>query len=428
MTLLGGSRNVPAPPPVRYRGPRRWAAAGAVAGLVAVVAVVSALVPDDPWHDFFGLRVYHGAAQWWVDGRPLYDFLYGRSPYGFTYPPFAAILVAPMAALPVAVVAALHAGLNLAVLGGLAWWLVGPVARRHGRPVGWTVAAALPVFFLLEPVRDTLGYGQVNLLLAALVLADVAALRRGSRWAGVGTGLAAAIKLTPALFVVYLLVTRRWRAAAVATGTAAAATLLAAVVAPGTSWQFFTDTLWHTERVGRITKPANQSLLGALARLTEQEDPSRLVWAVLVVAVLAVALTRAVRAARAGDELVGVTITGLAACLVSPITWTHHLVWMVPALVVLVDVAAGRPTVPAGRWQARVRGRAAGLAVVLVLVLGSSAVWYTTPADGAVHLVASNAYLLLALVLVAVLPARVTAARAAGRSPGPVRPGGSSPR
>ncbi|SDC41373.1 alpha-1,2-mannosyltransferase [Geodermatophilus telluris] len=405
--------------------------AGVVLALVALAAVVSVVAPNDPWHDFFDLRVYRGAVASWLEGRPLYDYTYGRSPYGFTYPPFAALLVAPMAVLPYAAVATGHTLLNLAVLAGLAWWLVTPLARRHGRPLPFAWLAALPVLFVLEPVRETIGFGQVNLLLAALVLADVAALRRGSRWAGVGTGLAAAVKLTPGLFVVYLLLTGRRRAAGVAAATAAAATLLAFAVAPATSWRFWTQTLWQTERVGRLDKTSNQSLLGGLARLTDPADPPRAVWAVLAAVVLVAVVARAVRAARAGDELAGVALTGLAACLVSPISWSHHFVWLVPALVVLVDVAAGSPTAP-GRWQARSRVAAGALAAVAAGVLASSAIWFAEADPGSHHdlgvagLLVEDLWLLLTLVVVVALPVR--AGRAAARTTAPSPPAGSSPR
>ncbi len=408
---------------------------GVLAALVAGVAWVCTVVPNDPWHDFFDLRVYRGAAESWLDGQPLYDFTYGRSPYGFTYPTFAALLVLPMGLLPYPVVATGHVLLNLVVLAGLTRWLVVPLARRHGWPLPWAWLWALPLVFLVEPVRETIGFGQVNLFLLALVLADVVALRRGSRFAGVGIGLAAAVKLTPGLFVVWLLLTRRWRAAGVAAGTAAGATLLAAAVAPATSWRFWTETLWQTERVGALDKTSNQSLLGALARLADPGDPPRLVWAVLAAAALAFVLTRAVRVTRAGDDLAGVALTGLAACLVSPVTWSHHLVWLVPALVVLVDVAAGTPPVPGTSRRAGSRVAAGSLAAVTALVLASSSIWFAEARSGSHHdlgvvgIVVEDLYLLVTLVVVAVLPARrVRDGRAAARTTVPSRPGGWSPR
>ncbi|WP_158544905.1 glycosyltransferase 87 family protein [Blastococcus sp. TF02-9] len=388
--------------------------AGVLLGLVGLVTGICLALPakSDPWHDFFDLRVYHGAVQWWLDGRPLYEFRYNATPYGLTYPPFAGLLLVPSTLLSFPAMVVVHTVASATVLVLLVRWLITPLARRHGWALPFAWLAALPLAFLLEPVRETLGFGQVNLLLAGLVLADVVALRRGWRWAGAGTGLAAAVKLTPAVFVLYLLVTRRLRAAGTAVAVAGAATLVTFAVTPGTSWQFWTETLWQTERVGQVDKVANQSLLGGLARLADPDEPSRALWAVLAVVVLAVALTRAARAVRAGDELAGIALTGLAACLVSPISWTHHFVWLLPACVVLLDLAAGRPRAGEVRRAARARwSAAAGLAAV-VLIWSSSVVWafdLRSPHhwdDGWAGMVPQNAYLLVTLALVLLLPAR----------------------
>jgi alpha-1,2-mannosyltransferase len=412
--------------------------AGVLLGLVGLVTAACLVVPveADPWHDFFDLRVYHGAVEWWLGGRPLYEFRYDGTTYGLTYPPFAGVALLPAALLPFPAMVVIHTVLSATVLVLLVRWLITPLARRHGWPLPFAWLAALPPAFLLEPVRETLGFGQVNVLLAGLVLADVVALRRGWRWAGAGIGLAAAVKLTPAVFVLHLLVTRRLRAAGTAVGVACAATVGTFVVTPGTSWQFWTETLWQTERVGQVDIVANQALLGGLARLADPHEPSRALWAVLAVVVLAVALTRAARAVRSGDELAGIALIGLAACLVSPISWTHHFVWLIPACVVLLDLAAGRPRAGVVRRPAWVRwSTAAGLATV-VLVFASSVVW--VPDGRAGHhwdggwagMVAQNAYLLVTLALVFRLPARapVTDGRGAGRTPARSRPGGSSPR
>jgi alpha-1,2-mannosyltransferase len=266
------------------------------------------------------------------------------------------------------------------------------------------------------------------MVLAALVLADVRALQRGSAWAGVGIGLATAVKLTPGLFVVYLLLSGRIRAAATATGTFAAVTLLAWVVDPTASTRYWTDLLWQVARVGRVDRTENQSLFGALSRLAEPAAPDRRLWFLLVCVVLAVGVTRAVRAARRGDELVGITLTGLIACLISPISWNHHLYWVVPAVVVLVDVAAG-----SGRpWLRRASGAAAA---VVVAVFAGSLIWFFAQPQGAhgsggvTGALGENGYVLLLLAMVALLPIRAGAAAPfAARSPAPVPPAGSSPR
>ena len=431
-----------------WRLPVELALVGAVA--VACWSLVQHL-HHQPSHDWFDLGVYRGAVRWWLDGRPLYSFVRPHSVYGFTYPPFAAVVMVPLAGLGLPAAIVLTTTVCVALVAAATWWLVAPIARRIGWSPWFATGLALPVVLIMDPVRETLGLGQVNVFVAALVVADVAALRRGWRWAGVGIGLAAAVKLTPAIFVLYLLLTRRRRAAGVAVCTTAAASLAAAAVSPRTSAQFWLHTLWDTSRVGDPAKASNQSLDGVLARLTEPGAPDRVVWAVLVLAVLVVGLTRAARAARQGDEWVGVTLTGVVGCLVSPISWSHHLVWLVPAVAVLVDVAtgarlAGAPVSPARR---RAVGALAGAsAAVLTAALCTGLFWYASPPRGEPHphdpvgLLTENSYVLALLVVLVLLPARspggtgpavpgapaVTGARGAARSRVPPRPGGSSPR
>lgn len=405
-------------------GPPRQRAAGSQAPRrLAVVAVVVAVVlygllAHAQRHNFFDLKIYWASIRWWLDGQPLYEYVQPNTGgFGFTYPPFAALCLLPFAVVPLGVAQALIFVLTAAAIVLTTWWLVAPVAERHGWPRWYALALAVPLVCALEPVRETVGFGQVNMLLVVLLLADVRALARGSRWAGVGTGLAAAVKITPALFIVYLLVTRRWRAAGVATGTAAGATLVAAVLSPSTSWQFWTHTLWDTSRVGRLDYASNQSLLGLLARLADPAPPSRLLWLVLVLPLAAVGLWRAAQAYRLGDDLAGVTLTGLTTVLLSPISWTHHLYWVVPALVVLVDVAARS----AGHRRA-VPLAAAG---VVYACLALSMIWPFNHSpgehwsDGVPGVVLENAYVLVCLALVAWLPARSAAGLPGCATPGP---------
>jgi alpha-1,2-mannosyltransferase len=411
------------------------------AGRLAVVAVVWAaascvsflLVQRPPLHGFFDLRVYRGAVLWWLHGGDLYAFELPHSTYGFTYPPFAAIGMLPLAWIGPVAASVLVTAANVALVVALTWWLVAPVADKHGWSRWFTVALVVPAVLALEPIRETLGFGQINVLIFALVMADVVALRRGWAWAGVGIGVATALKLTPGLFVVFLWLVGRRRPAVVAAGTFLAATLIPFAVSGATSTQFWTSALWDTSRVGQVERINNQSLLGVLARLTYPGEPSRGAWLVLVVAVLAVGMWRAVRSYRAGDDVTAVTLVGLTACLVSPISWTHHMYWIVPALVVLLDVAAGAPLHDgAPRWlRERARGVAAGAGVICLVVAGSflfSLVWVFGQGlhRGAIGTLVQNSYAPLVLALVVFLPVR--AARVAARTTAPPRPGGSSPR
>lgn len=352
--------------------------------LAAAVGVFTATVPL--LRDWFDLRVYYGTVDAWVHhGGRIYDYRVPGTTYGFTYPPFAALGMLPMALVGLRTAIAFGLLLNLAALAVVLVLLVGPELRRHGWFGLALTACLLPLF---EPLRDTFSFGQVNLVLLALVLGDARLLSRGrGRWAGVGIGLAAAIKLTPALFIVLLLLGRRRRAAGVATGVAAAATGLAAWAAPDASRFYWTDALWDTGRVGRLAYVSNQSVQGVLARLAAPGEPSRALWATAVLLVLCVWAWRAWRALAAGDWAGAFALTGLAACLVSPITWVHHLVWLLPSFAVLL------------------RHRRLRIAAALYGVLCSSVVWlWFDDASGLDGFLGSNTYTWITLGLLLWLP------------------------
>ncbi|MEU1291234.1 glycosyltransferase 87 family protein [Streptomyces sp. NPDC005840] len=349
--------------------------------LAAAVAVFTATVPL--LRDWFDLRVYHGAVESWAHhGGRLYDYRVPGTGYGFTYPPFAAVCMLPMALVGLRTAIVLALLLNLAALALVVHLLTDGAWRRYG----WygVVLGACPLA-LFEPLRDTFSFGQVNILLLALVLVDARLLRSGhSRWAGAGIGLAAAVKLTPAVFIALLLLTGRRRAAAVATGVTAGATGLAFLVAPDASRFYWTRALWDTDRVGRLDYVSNQSLQGILARLGIED---RAVWAAAVLLVLAVWAVRVRRAAAAHDTAAAFALTGLVACLVSPITWVHHLVWLLPSFAVLYR--AGRP-------------RAAG---ALYAVLCTSVVWlWFDDASGIGGFLGANTYTWITLGLLLWLP------------------------
>jgi alpha-1,2-mannosyltransferase len=342
-------------------------------------------------HGYFDLKVYYGAVNYWVhDGGQIYDYLKPNSKYGFTYPPFAALAMLPMAFVswPVAIVLSVAAA---AVTSGLVlWWLLDPIARREGwtRWFAFAVAACLVAAF--EPMRETVSFGQVNTLLLFLVAADLLWLvGRGHRAAGVGIGLATAVKLTPGIFILYLLVTRRWWAALTASATAAGATLFAAAVAPDASRQFWTEALWNTDRVGSLAFISNQSLQGVVARL-DPVHPNTALWLALVVAALAVWVWRV----RHADVRTGLALTGVVGCLVSPVTWIHHLVWLLPALILLADRALA----------ARDR-RLIGFAIFAYGMLISRFVWiWERGSPGVSGFVGSNMYVWLSIGLLVFLP------------------------
>jgi len=324
------------------------------ATLVAVVTSY-AMLSRPPQARLTDLSVYLGAVTGLRDGASLYDFIRGDAP--FTYPPFAGLLFLPLTVPPVVVVQVAWTFGTLAAVVALA-----RMATRTDVPL---------VTFLLvlsAPVVSDLRFGQVSLFLAAMVLAD--AVRPGPAQ-GVLIGIAAAVKLTPLIFIPMLWCGGRKRAAVTAAATFVTCCAAAAVVLPADSWRFWTTEVRDVDRIGAIASVGNQSLHGAFLR---QANPSPVRdIAVLLIGglIVALALRRSARLARTGDWFPATVVVGAASIVFSPVSWTHHQVWL--ALAVMLPIR------PAYRW-------AAGI----VMVLPATAVF-------------SDARLLLAVAVAAVV-------------------------
>ncbi|MFD6761024.1 glycosyltransferase 87 family protein [Streptomyces roseolus] len=298
------------------------------------------------------VMVYRAEAETLRAGGDLYAMRATSANLAMTYPPFAAVLFLPLTLVGVPLMRTLSTAGNLLLvvaLVRLSLQLVRPAlaspARRADlwRTTLWVAA----VVVWCEPVWTTLRYGQINLLVAVAVLWDLTR-REGSRWAGLGTGLATAVKLTPGLFVVLLLAAglllwrrdrgmNQWlRTALTATGVFLVTTLAMVAALPADSRTFWTRTLFETGRVGHAEETANQSLSGVLARLMHTDAPG-LWWLAAAVLLGGAAMALAVRAAVRGDKPAAVVVTAFAALMVSPISWSHHWVWCVPLLILLYD-------------------------------------------------------------------------------------------
>ncbi|MEV6630848.1 glycosyltransferase 87 family protein [Actinoplanes sp. NPDC051470] len=361
----------------------------AVAGLAVVTLVVLWL--SERRNTWFDARVYYGAINYWFDdGGMVYDFLRLNSPYGFTYPPFAGLVMAPMAVVPFPVVLVVTTVATVGATVLLVRWL-SPDKGWFGPAVGVGLALCF------EPVRETITLGQVNMVLLVVVAADLLfGLSAGRRWAGVGVGLATAIKLTPGVFIVYLLVTRRWRAAFTAMGTAVAATLVAAAIFPDQSREFWTAALWDTDRVGDLSYVSNQSLRGFVARLPF-EGSATYIWICLVL----IALGWWVWRVRRADVVGGLALTGVLSCLISPVTWVHHCVWLLPALIRCLSGGGEGGAGGGGGGEGGGRGRGVkALAVSAYLVMTSRLLWlWENPPRPPVELVGSNLYVYFSAAL-----------------------------
>ena len=313
---------------------------GAIACAAAVAWLVVVHLGARPDQRLVDLDVYRGAGKAVLHGHDLYRFTgHGPQRLPFTYPPFAALLATPLAALSFLAAGWVWTVGEIATTGAITWLGFRAVLARAGR--WWPLLLGLLVGAMqqLLPLRDEIKFGQVDELLVLLCALDCLVLR-GRRGQGVLVGLATAIKLTPAVFIVYLFVTGRRRAAAVATTTFVAASLLAAGVLPHDSRTYWTDALWHSERLRANDGTSNQSLRGMWLRAVHDGHASTALWLVSAAVVAFVGFRRARAAARAGDELLGVALTGLLAVLLSPVAWIHHLCWL--PLVLGAVVGAGR--------------------------------------------------------------------------------------
>jgi alpha-1,2-mannosyltransferase len=376
-----------------------WSAGAAYLASAAACCLLAARSQAN----FVDLHVYRMGGAAVLHGGDLYQLRFAW--LSFTYPPFAAVVFAAVAAVPWSVAAALLTGASAVALPvALYLGLRLPRPRREPAAVAWPLAlAAAAGAIWLEPVRTALTYGQVDILVAAAVLYDLTRPDT-SRYKGVAIGLAAGLKLTPAIFVAYLLITRRYRAAATATAAFAGTVAVGFAVLPASSVWFWAGRFANPGRVSQIQDPENQSLLGALARTMHTADvlPAGLP---LAAAVAVVGLALAAAAARRGDEALGFILCAVTGLLVSPISWTHHWVIVIPALPV-AGLAVYR-AYRAGNMAAAGLGHA-GIMGVAVIGWDSlarnlpGANWLGLSAKVLVH---SVAYVLIGLLLLAVAAA-----------------------
>ena len=300
----------------------RWWLAG------AVVVAVGILLPFVWDHAGADLKVYRlGGSTILADPATLYTARLKDISMPFTYPVFGALVMVPVALLPwvMAYSAAIAASLvALAVI----WRMC--IGDRHPAVLVALVAASL----LLEPVRETLSYGQINLVLCAVILYDVLDTNHPRR--GIWLGLAAGIKLTPLVFLGLILVTRQWKALAHATAAFLATVAIGFLVAPRTALDYWTNLLADTSRIGGLAYSGNQSWNGFLIRLTGNLEGGGRPWQLLgAVTVLAgLYLTRVLWLRN--QHLAAVSVCALIALYCSPVSWSHHWVWCLPLGVALL--------------------------------------------------------------------------------------------
>ena len=405
--------------------------------LLAWVGILAAITTIAQRYGFSSLAVDRAAIMHALAGDGLYAYRSPSTHLGTALPPPALFLVSPAVFLPLPLAGWLTALAGVAALALSMVALVGPVARRYGRRPWPVVLAASALALTVEPVRASLGLGTLDLLAFGLVTADIVALRRSAwahsraawwpgrpasspprartpgdlvrrgwatgAWAGLGVGLASALAVTSAFFIVYLAVTRQWRAALTATATAVTASLAALLISPGETAAWFGEVLWRIDRTGPVDAIANQSLAGVLARIYDSATAPVLLWLSFSLLLLAVGLIRARAAHADGDEITAFTLVGLTMAIIGPVTGTHELMWILPAVLILIDAAARRRVTTRRPLSGRGRHPGVGFALaagVTYLLFVLAPMWSLTDPFSA------NCFALALILLVNALPWR----------------------
>src|SRR5947199_2553370 len=357
---------VPAP-----RGPRWLLPAGAVllalvlagyvADLVTHLSYLAAMRDLVVYRDG-GLIVRHVSPAYDPHrASPLYDWT-GSHGVQFTYPPFAAVLFSVASVLSWTVMRWAMTLASMAALGLTLWLVFGALGYRDRPAVraGGTLGVAA-LALATEPVQQTLSLGQVNLLLMLLVAADLltgGALVPGGRtrwWHGIGIGVAAGVKLTPLIFIPYLLLTRRYRQAATASGVFAATVALGYAILPGDSGTYWANGLFlKANRIVFLGTRGNQSLRGVLTRLAGSVSSGTVPWIAAAVLVAVAGLAAAALLYRARQPVPAMLACALTGLLVSPLSWDHHWVWVAPGIALLAHLGAtsARGLVRTAWWAA----------------------------------------------------------------------------
>ncbi|WP_072481886.1 glycosyltransferase 87 family protein [Amycolatopsis australiensis] len=361
--------------------------------MLEVAAVVLVLVLKR--FDGLDLEVYLGGAKALAEQGSPYDAWVPtthRIQLPFTYTPFAAAAFLPGTLLPFAVTMKLVSIASIVATGVVAYLYVATLngSLTDASKVTGRVAAALVAIgaqlagALLEPVRSTLGFGQINALLMVMVVLDVLLPGDRKRTKGLLIGIAAAIKLTPAVFVVYFLVRRDFRSAArVVAGFVAAGALLW-LIRPSASVTYWTKLVFDAGRIGGVDYVGNQSLHGLVTRAGLPE----IVWLLAALAVMALVVVIIARS----EPVLALTACALGGLLVSPISWTHHWTWCVPVLVLAGWYA--------WRFDRAVRWVAAAVVVTGLTLFIVGPMWFAPrPAPSAGWWLATESYELFGLVL-----------------------------
>lgn len=328
--------------------PARWLAPATVtAWIVALVVTAAVLVEYNPFADIprmSDLQVYVGAARWVLDGQPLYEFRVGGDGLPFTYPPFGVIPFIPFAAVPytaMKVLALLAAGASVLAIAHLIPRTAPIFTSPDGLLSRVPATLATPVLCialgLSGPVLVGTRLGQISLPLVAVVTLDVLVVcRRWPRFGGLLTGFVAAVKLTPLAVLPALWLAGRRRQALNGAGLFAVLTAIGVAIFPSAMVEYVLHKAGDLPRFGAYQGVPNQGVGALLMRMGLEGTAQKAIYLVLAGVILVLCWHRAGRLLRRGDDFSAVIVIGAGMVAASPISWTHHQVWLWMGLFLVV--------------------------------------------------------------------------------------------
>jgi alpha-1,2-mannosyltransferase len=291
------------------------------------------------------LKVYLDAARHLVAGGDPW----AQNPLGWSYlyPPPTPWMFVPLTKMSVDAAGLIYTVIGVACLGYVIWAALRHVMPAHPRRVFLLAVSVLPFCTWFGPVVDSLELGNIDLIILALLIADFTHLRH-TRAHGVLIGIATLIKLQSGLFVVFLLLDKRFRSSINATAVFLVVSLAALVAQPDLSRHYWTSVFPHlSERMGGAPEALySYSFLSALTRITHDHDIARAIWLPLCAIVLVAGAVLMRRACRNGDEFLAVVLCGLISVSITSLAWVHYWVWLVPLTIVLLVRSVQRGSVP----------------------------------------------------------------------------------
>lgn len=368
----------------RLRDHPQWYWLVVVAGLAAGVGIIGThmRLTDFP----IDMIIYRDGVQAFFSGREVYSepMHAGDIPLPFIYPPFGAIALAPLA--PAFIPDAVAGDILIAISGALllaSLYLVlrAVVSDAHRRFLWPLTAVAWPLGLSIEPVVLNDDFAQINVVIMALVVLDVAPRKRFLPQGWI-IGLATAIKLTPAAMLLYFLVQRRVKPIITAAVSAIAATGVAGLIRWDQTKEFFTSVLLDMGGGGDIgvdpTYTSNSSIKAVLMRLPVDRawldangDAINVAWLVFSLALVVFAAWLMVRLIEHGLTTEAWLVNALVMLLISPISWSHHWVWLA-----LIFPVAGYRLANLPAWGTAEKWLAGLLGLWLVFVVTGPPKWW----------------------------------------------------